>query len=129
MEDYMEGDILTSATSTAVEHLLDAFSQHDVNAIMAAMTADPVYEDTMPKPDGTRYAGREAVRSYWEAFFRRSPEAALEIEEIFAVGDSCAVRYVYHWREADGSPGHVRGASLFHVRSGHVAEMRAYVKG
>jgi len=129
VEDYMEGDILTSATTTAVERLLDALNQHDVDAMMAAMTTDPLYEDTLPKPDGARYVGREAVRGYWEAFFRRSRQATIEIEEIFAVGDSCAVRHLYRWVEEDGTHGHVRGATLFHVRSGRVAEMRAYVKG
>ncbi len=129
MEDYMEGDILTNATTTAVERLLDALNRHDVDAMVAAMTADCVFEDTLPKPDGARHSGREAVRHYWEAFFRRSREANIEVEEIFAAGDSCAVRYLYRWVDENGSPGHVRGATLFHVRSGHVAEMRAYVKG
>lgn len=129
MEDFMEGDILTNATATAVEQLINAFNEHDVDAMMAAMTADCLYEDTLPKPDGARYTGREAVRRYWEDFFRRSREPNLAVEELFAVGDSCAVRYLYRWVEEDGTPGHVRGATLFHVRSGRVAEMRAYAKG
>ena len=129
MDDYMEDDILTAATTTAVEHVLDALNRHDVDALMAGMTADCVFEDTLPPPDGTRYAGQEAVRRYFEAFFRRSREASFEVEERFAAGDCCAVRHLYRWVEEDGIPGHVRGATLFRVRSGHVAEMRAYVKG
>lgn len=129
MEDYMEGDILTVATTTTVEHLIDAFNRHDVDALMAAMTPDCIYEDTVPPPDGTRYAGQDAVRRYWKAFFNRSRDASLEVEEVFAAGDSCAVRYLYHWVTLDGTAGHVRGAALFHVRSGQVAAMRAYAKG
>lgn len=129
MEDYMEDDILTSATTTSVERLLDALIQHDVDAMMASMTSDCVFEDWVPKPDGARYVGQQAVRRFWEGFFQRSPDARLDIEEVFAAGDSCAVRYVWRWAEADGTEQYVRCAALFLVRSGHVAEMRFYAKG
>lgn len=129
MEDYMEGDILTTATTTAAERLIDAVNRHDVDAIMHAMTADCVIEAAQPSPDGTRHAGQQAARRYWEAVFQRSPEISIEVEEIFAAGDSCAVRHRYRWVEEDGTAAHVRGAILFRVRSGRIAEMRAYVKG
>jgi ketosteroid isomerase-like protein len=129
MEDYMEGDILSTATTTAAEHLIDALNRHDVDGIMNAMTADCVLDAAQPAPDGTRVAGQEAVRRYWEAILQRSREVSIEVEEVFAAGDSCAIRHLYRWVEEDGTPGHVRGATLFRVRSGRVAEMHAYVKG
>jgi ketosteroid isomerase-like protein len=72
--------------------------------------------------------GQAQVRAFWEEFFRRSPQARFQAEEIFAAGDQCVVRWIYHWVR-DGKPGHVRGVDLFHVRDGQVAEKLSYVKG
>ncbi len=116
------------ATITAVQRFNDAFGRRDVDAIMAAMTDDCIFDNTRPSPDGTLVSGQAAVRATWEEFFRRSPQARFDTEEIFAAGDRCVVRWVYHWLR-DGQPGHVRGVDIFLVRDGRVAEKRSYVKG
>ena len=106
----------------------DAFNRHDVAAIMAIMTEDCAFENTRPPPDGERFEGREAVAQAWEAFFARSPKAHFDVEEMFAAGDRCLVRWVYRW-DRDGKPGHVRGVDIFRVRDGRVSEKLSYVKG
>ena len=53
-----------------------AFGTKDVDAIMATMTADCVFEDTGP-PDGHRHVGAAAVRSAWTALFASSPDGDL----------------------------------------------------
>jgi ketosteroid isomerase-like protein len=117
-----------NATLAAVQRFNEAFNRHDVDAIMACMTADCVFENTRPVPDGERFSGAAAVRGFWEAFFARSPQARFETEEIFAAGDRCVVRWVYRWTR-DGAAGHVRGVDVFRVRDGRVAEKLSYVKG
>lgn len=116
------------ATLDVVERFNDAFNRHDVDAIMALMTDDCVFDNTRPPPDGERFQGRAAVRAFWEAFFLRSPHARFEAEEVFAAADRCVVRWVYHWVR-DGTPGHIRGVDVFRVRDGRVAEKFSYVKG
>ena len=111
-----------------VEQFNDAFNLHDVNAIMALMTDDCVFENTRPAPDGTRIIGQTGVRTFWTEFFQRSPHARFETEELVEAGDRCVVRWMYHWVR-DGVPGHVRGVDLFRVRDGKVAEKLSYVKG
>jgi ketosteroid isomerase-like protein len=111
-----------------VERFNEAFSRHDVDGIMRWMTEDCVFENTRPAPDGTRLTGHAAVRAYWEEFFRRSPEARFETEEVIAAGDRCVVRWIYSWVR-DGNAGHVRGVDVFRVRDGKVAEKLSYVKG
>jgi ketosteroid isomerase-like protein len=115
-------------TQAAVERFNAAFNRHDVDAIMECMTADCVFENTRPVPDGTRLVGQAAVRAYWEEFFARSPQARFETEELFAAADRCVVRWTYHWVR-DGKTGHVRGVDVFRVRDGKVAEKCSYVKG
>ena len=107
----------------AVERFQKAFDAKDVDAIMAAMTADCAFEDTTP-PDGRRHVGADAVRKAWTALFAASPEAAFTAEEVIEAGDRVVVRWRYAW---DG--GHVRGVDLFTVRDGLVAEKLSYVKG
>lgn len=106
-----------------------AFNRHDVPAMMALMTDDCVFENTSPSPDGTRYAGKEAVTQFWQEFFAASPQARIEIEEIFGLGWRCVMRWRYGWGDAAGQPGHVRGVDIFTVRDGLISEKLSYVKG
>ena len=56
----------------AVERFAAAFDAKDVDAIMAAMTPDCVFEDTAP-PDGNRHVGTDAVRAAWTRLFATHP--------------------------------------------------------
>ncbi len=116
------------ATLEIVKCFNEAFNRHDVDAVMAAMTDDCIFENTNPAPDGTVYKGQTEVRAFWERFFRNSPDALFESEEIFAVGNRCVVRWIYR-KTKDGQPWHLRGVDIFRVRDGKVAEKPAYVKG
>jgi ketosteroid isomerase-like protein len=111
------------ATLGAVDRFNVAFNSHDVDAIMALMTDDCVFESTGPGPDGGRYEGQTAVRAVWEDLYRSSPDADFEAEEIFAADDRCVVL----WRYTFG--GHIRGVDVMRVRGGKLAEKFSYVKG
>lgn len=111
------------STSEAVARFQKAFDAQDVDAIMAAMTVDCVFEDTAP-PDGRRHEGAAVVRAAWEALFAASPNGVFSTEETIVAGD----RVVARWRYDFGN-GHVRGVDIFTVRDGLVAEKLAYVKG
>jgi ketosteroid isomerase-like protein len=126
----MRGETAMNAIGTPEQEALAAvaafdraFGTADVDAIMATMTADCVFEDTRP-PDGRRHVGAAAVRSAWTALFADSARAAFTTEGSFASGH----RVVQLWRyDFDG--GHVRGVDVFTVRDGLVAEKLSYVKG
>lgn len=120
---------LTEATLETINRFNEVFNQHDVDAIMALMTDDCVFENTFPRPDGERFVGQAAVRRVWETLFTDSPHAHFEFEEIFAADDRCVVRWRYTWLDKIGQPGHVRGVDLFRVVNGKVAEKLSYVKG
>ncbi len=119
----------TASTIEVINQFNDAFNRHDVPAVMALMTEDCIFDNTYPSPDGTRLEGQEAVRHFWEEFFRSSPDAVFQSEEMFAHEDRCTIRWKYEWTNSDGSRGHVRGVDVLRVRNGKVAEKLAYVKG
>src|SRR5262245_27889166 len=107
----------------------EAFNRHDVAGMMKLMSEDCVFENTNPAPDGTRYAGKESVTQFWQDFFRESPQAHIDIEEIFGMGNRCIMRWKYSWVDGDGKSGHVRGVDVFQVKDGLISEKLSYVKG
>lgn len=102
----------------------DAFNRHDVAAMMQLTSDDTVFENTHPSPDGTKYSGKQAVTKFWEDFFRESPNAHIDIEEIFGFGNRCVMRWKYTWGD-----GHIRGVDVFKLKDGLIAEKLSYVKG
>ncbi len=121
-----------SRIETAVRTVLafnEAFNRHDVTGMMAQMSEDCVFENTTPSPDGTVIAGKEAVTQFWQEFFHQSPQAHIEVEEIFGMGNRCVMRWSYTWVEANGEKGHVRGVDIFQVKSNLISQKLSYVKG
>jgi ketosteroid isomerase-like protein len=115
---------LSASTEATINAFNEAFGRHDVDGVMALMTDDCIFENTLPTPDGERHVGRPAVRKFWEKFFTESPNASFETEEMVVAGDRAAVRWRFDWGD-----GHIRGIDLFKVRDGKVAEKLSYVKG
>ncbi|MEU7903586.1 TIGR03086 family metal-binding protein [Actinoplanes sp. NPDC049118] len=112
-----------SEALAAVERFGDAFDAKDIDAIMANMTTDCLFESTAP-PDGVRHRGADAVRAAWHRFFEAAGDHRFTTESRILAGDQVIVTWRYDW-----TGGHVRGVDLFRVRNGLVAEKRAYVKG
>ena len=102
----------------------EAFNRHDVDGMMQLTSEDTIFENTDPAPDGTVYSGKEAVTKFWRDFFRESPQAHIEIEEIFGLGFHCVMRWKYTWGD-----GHVRGVDVFKFKDGLICEKLSYVKG
>ncbi|HYM96274.1 MAG TPA: nuclear transport factor 2 family protein [Candidatus Sulfotelmatobacter sp.] len=115
---------MSASTADTIEAFNQAFGRHDVDGVMALMTNDCIFENTLPAPDGERHVGQEAVRRFWQKFFTDSPRARFETEEMVVAGDRATVLWKFDWGD-----GHVRGIDLFKVRDGKVAEKLSYVKG
>ncbi|MFN3980660.1 MAG: nuclear transport factor 2 family protein [Caldilinea sp.] len=107
----------------------DALNRHDVEGMMQLMTEDCVFENTNPPPEGSVYSGKAAVTQFWQDFFRQSPHAHIEIEEIFGVGARCIMRWRYEWVDQSGQQGYVRGVDLYQMRDNLICEKLSYVKG
>jgi len=116
----------TSVSVAVVERFNQAFARRDVDAVMALMTDDCVFENTSPAPDGERHVGQLAVREFWTRFFAETVEPRFDAEEVFGCGDRVVCRWRFTWGDGEG---HVRGVDVFRVRDGKVTEKLAYVKG
>ena len=100
-----------------------AWAEHDLDAALALVTEDCVFDATGPAPDGARNVGPEAIRKAWQPIFDDA-SSCFEAEETFGAGDRVVQLWRYTW---DG--GHVRGVDVFKLRDGRVAEKLYYVKG
>jgi ketosteroid isomerase-like protein len=111
-------------TIDVIERFGAAWGAHDLDATLALVTDDIVFESTGPAPDGIRFEGRDAVRGAWEPIFA-DPDAIFTVESTHCVsGDRVAQCWIYDWGD-----GHVRGVDLFIVRDDLVSEKFSYVKG
>ena len=119
---------IEAATRTVLE-FNDAFNRHDDAGMMKLMSDDCLFENTYPPPNGTPISGKENVAEFWRDFFRESPNAHIEIEEIFGMGNRCVMRWKYEWLDEQGQRGHVRGVDLFQVTDGLIRQKLSYVKG
>ena len=108
---------------TIVDAFSAAWGAHDLDATLALVTEDCVFESTEPGPDGTRYQGRDAIRAAWQPIFE-DRDALFDAEETFSMGDRVVQRWRYSW-----VGGHVRGVDVFRTRDGLVSEKLSYVKG
>jgi ketosteroid isomerase-like protein len=106
-----------------VEAFGAAWAAHDLDAALAMVADDCVFDATGPAPDGSRHAGRDAIREAWQAIFD-DRDSRFEAEETFAGGDRVVQLWRYTW-----AGGHIRGVDVFRVRDNKVAEKLSYVKG
>ncbi len=109
--------------SDVVDRFNAAWNDHDLDAAIALISDDCVFESTSPPPDGERHQGKDAVRKAWALIFA-DVNARFTGEGSFEAGDRLVQQWRYDW---DG--GHVRGIDVIRVVDGKVTEKLSYVKG
>lgn len=114
---------MTTDPLTVVDVFGAAWADHDLDAALALVTDDCVFDATGPAPDGVRHVGPAAIREAWQPIFDDAA-AWFEAEETFGAGDRVVQRWCYRWEG-----GSVRGVDVFRIRDGKVAEKLSYVKG
>jgi len=53
--------------------------------MMQLMSDNCIFENSAPAPDGAVYSGKPAVTQFWQDFFRASPHAHMDIEDILVL--------------------------------------------
>jgi limonene-1,2-epoxide hydrolase len=118
---------LESAIRVVLE-FTEAFNRHDVEDMMECMGDDCVFESASPSPDGARYEGKASVAEYWRSFFRESPHAGAEIEEIAGLGLKCILQWRSDWLDGEGRKRHIRGVDVFQLKNGAICKESSYTK-
>src|SRR5690242_12610484 len=69
-----------------------ALNSHDLDAVMALVADDIVFEFTSPPPDGTRYEGRDAVRRIWAEILTATPRPGFPSKRGYCPGPKWPAR-------------------------------------
>ena len=101
-------------TPDTLQALVDAFNEHDLDRIMAFFADDCVLETPRgPDPWGTRFTGREAVRSGLAQRFTGIPDVHYGEAEHWSCGEHAVSRWVLTGTTTSGEALRVRGCDLF----------------
>lgn len=115
------------ATLAVLQRFESAFNNHDVDAVMAAMTDDCTLEIVAPvQRGGGRWEGRATVRTALSGLEAEFPGYVLETEEVFACGERCTHRWALSWNGPGDARSRFRGIDTCTVRDGKIARKHVY---
>ena len=122
-------DMMSGVTVEVLQAFADAWNRHDVDALMAFMSDDCVFESSAgPDVCGTRFAGREAVRAGYKEVFSTFPDAHWGHAQHFVKGERGVSEWTFTGTRADGVRVEVHGCDLFTFRGGKIAVKNSYRK-
>ena len=112
-----------------LQEFADAFNRHDVDAIMALMTDDCVFEASAgSEVCGARSQGQEAVRQAFTQVWTTFPDAHWGHDRHFVCGDRGVSEWIFTGTRTDGARVEVNGCDLFLIRDGKIAVKNSYRK-
>lgn len=116
-------------TVQVLQDFADAWNRHDIDALMAFMTEDCVFESSAgPDVAGTRYVGREAVRVGFAEVWATFSDAHWSDPRHFICGARGVSEWTFTGTRADGTRVEVHGCDLFTFRGGKIALKNSYRK-
>ena len=122
-------DGIAEVSTDVLQAFAEAWNRHDVDALMAFMTDDCVFEASAGADVcGTRHAGREAVRSGFAEVWATFPDAHWGNARHLVVGDRGLSEWTFTGTRADGTRVEVNGCDLFIFRDGKIALKNSYRK-
>jgi steroid delta-isomerase-like uncharacterized protein len=122
-------NLIPAVTTDVLQAFADAWNRHDVDALMAFMTDDCVFEASAgPDICGTRYVGRDAVRAGFAEVWATFPDARWADARHVVLGDRGISEWTFTGTRADGTRVEVHGCDLFTFRDGRIALKNSYRK-
>jgi taurine dehydrogenase small subunit len=122
-------EITKGARLQLLENFAAAWNRHDLDAILAMMTTDCVFDASGgPDVSGAHYEGQQAVRAAFQQVFDTYPDAQWAGASHFVDGDRGLSEWTFSGTIADGSRMEVHGCDLFTFRDGKIAVKNSYRK-
>jgi steroid delta-isomerase-like uncharacterized protein len=120
---------MVNMTTGDLEAFAEAFNRHDLDAIMAMMTDDCVFDASSgAERFGTRHSGAAAVRAAFAAVFAAATDSRWESARHFVSGDRGLSEWIYRGTRADGKRIEVAGCDVFTFRDGRIAVKNSFRK-
>lgn len=105
---------MADGQADALRDVLDAFNQHDLEAIMSHFSEDCVFEAPRgPERWGRRFVGKEEVRRGLAARFEGIPDVQFGDDDHFACGRRGLSEWTISGTTVDGLAIDVRGCDIW----------------
>jgi steroid delta-isomerase-like uncharacterized protein len=112
-----------------LDRFADAWNRHDLDALMAMMTDDCVFDASAgPHVEGERAEGAQAVRAAFAAVFDAFPDAHWANARHFVAGSRGVSEWTFNGTRRDGTRVEVNGCDVFTFRDGKIAVKNSYRK-
>jgi steroid delta-isomerase-like uncharacterized protein len=112
-----------------LEAFADAFNRHDIDALLAMVTEDCIFETASgPTAWGTRHQGKAALRDALPWAWRAWPDARWDDATHVVAGQRGFSAWTFRGTAPDGQVTTVRGVDLFELRDGLIARKDTYRK-
>jgi steroid delta-isomerase-like uncharacterized protein len=116
-------------SSQVLQGFLDAFNDHDVEAIMSFFAEDCVLDMPRgPAPGGLRLVGKEQVREGIQSRFDGIPDIHYGDDRHFVCGDRGVSEWTIRGTQRSGERIEVRGCDLFEFADGKISRKDSYWK-
>lgn len=118
----------TATTIEVVTRFENNFNTYDTDLVMQDMTDDAVFEHVAAEGQSIgRFEGCEAVHAAFASLPEHFPNYELEMTDIVANADRCAVQWAIRWDLPDGGRGELKGADFFRMRGDKICEKLSYL--
>jgi ketosteroid isomerase-like protein len=116
-------------TVETLKQLLDAFNHHDLDRIMGFFSADATFDMPRgPEPWGTRYVGKDEVRTGLATRFSGIPDVHYGQDRHWVCGDRGVSEWLLTGTTVTGQKIQVHGCDLLEFRDGKVVRKDSYWK-
>ena len=122
-------DVIPEVTTEMLQAFAETWNRHDVDALMSFMTEDCVFEASAGSDVcGTRYVGRESVRTGFAEVWATFPDAQWGNARHFVHEERGVSEWTFTGTRADGTRVEVHGCDLFTFRDGRISLKNSYRK-
>jgi ketosteroid isomerase-like protein len=119
----------TQVTVATLQAFLDAFNDHDVDAIMAFFAEDCVFEmPSGPAPGGRRLVGKAQVREGIVSRLEGIPDVRYDDDRHWVSGDRGVSEWTLSGTRRTGERVEVRGCDLFEFTGAKISRKDSYWK-
>lgn len=121
--------VIPGVTTEILQAFAEAWNRHDIDALMAFMAEDCVFEASAGSDVfGTRYVGRDSVRAGFAEVWATYPDAQWSNARHFVHEDRGVSEWTFTGTREDGTRIEVQGCDLFTFRDGMISLKDSYRK-